>query len=185
VWQDTDIVDAAARALRLAQSDERAAFITPSGPISTALWPIVQQAARTLAIPVRVAHGLGLAESIATCLQLPLPPETMLRPTLADYADTTRMPALAAATQIGDVSRVATLYDGQVRVFRLDLFARQVHLVDLATCSDDQSDQLYVAATQHMHAVDHDNHTRDVTDTLSSSADWVELLNNLTEAVSD
>lgn len=184
-WQNDDLLAAAARALRLAQTDERAAFVTPSGPLSEALWPIMQQAAVQLGIPVRFAHGLGLAESMAACLQLTLPPITEIRPTLADFVGETRMPALAVAATVGDVTQLHTLYDGEVRIFTLDLYARNVQRVDLAAIPAAATNILFVAAKQHINAVGADHASDDISDTVSTTADWVELFNNMTEVISD
>ncbi len=184
-WQNDDLLAAAARALRLAQTDERAAFVTPSGPLCDAIWPVIQQAAGKLAIPLRVAHGLGLAESMATTLQLIVPPVTDMRPTLADFVGETRMPALAVAPQVGDLTHVHTLFAGEVRIFVLDLYARTVRHVDLAQVPPTAPNQLFVAAQHHIHQASDDNRSDDISDTVSSTADWVELFNNLTGVISD
>lgn len=184
-WQNEDVLAAAARALRLAQSDERAAFVTPSGPLCDAMWPVIQQAAAVLAIPVRVAHGLGLAESMATCLQLTTPPISELRPTLADFVGESRMPALAIAPHVGDVTHISTLFAGEVRIFTLDLFARKVRHVDLAHVPPATPNLWFVAAQAQLHDALDDGTGADISDTVASTADWVELLNNMTEAVSD
>jgi len=184
-WQNDDLLAAAARALRLAQTDERAAFVTPSGPLCEAIWPIIQQAAQQMSIPVRFAHGLGLAESMAACLQLTLPPVTEIRPTLADFVGETRMPALAVATDIGDATLLSTLFDGNVRLFTLDLYARKIQRVDLAAIPEAATNVLFVAAQSHIHEVTDDATSADISDQVSATADWVELFNNMTEAVSD
>lgn len=182
-WHDDAIVDAAARALRLAQSDERAAFVTPSGPLSTAIWPLLHQAAAELAMPVRVAHGLGLAESLANCLHLPLAPIAEIRPTLADFVGETRMPQLAVATDIGDTQQVSTLFDGQMRVFRVDLFARHVQQITLDSHPLPTPNQLFIVASTHITPEAHARHTHDISTLVADTADWVELLNNVTEAL--
>ncbi len=184
-WQNDDLLAAAARALRLAQTDERAAFITPSGPLCEAIWPIVQQAAHQLGIPVRFAHGLGLAESMATCLQLTLPPVTEIRPTLADFVGETRMPALAVAARIGDVTQLNTLFAGDARIFTLDLYARKVQRVDLANIPPTATNLLFVAAQSHINEVADGDAVDDISDRVSATADWVELFNNMTEVISD
>ncbi|MFM7678036.1 MAG: hypothetical protein ACKO83_04220 [Roseiflexaceae bacterium] len=184
-WQNDDLLAAAARALRLAQSDERAAFVTPSGPLCDAIWPVIRHAATELAIPVHVAHGLGLAESMATCLQLTTPPVSELRPTLADFVGETRMPALAIAPQLGDVAQLDALFAGQARIFTLDLFARKVHHVDIAHVPEGAPNRWFVAAQAHLQDSLDDSTDADISDTVATTADWVELFNNLTEAVSD
>lgn len=184
-WQNDDLLAAAARALRLAQTDERAAFVTPSGPLCDAIWPIIHQAAQQLGVPVRFAHGLGLAESMAACLQLTLPPITELRPTLADFVGETRMPALAVAASIGDATQIHTLFAGEVRIFTLDLYARNVQRVDLADIPASATNLLFVAAQHHINQVADDDASADISDRVSATADWVELFNNMTEVISD
>jgi hypothetical protein len=184
-WQNDDLLAAAARALRLAQTDERAAFVTPSGPLCEAIWPIIRQAAQQMNIPVRFAHGLGLAESMATCLQLTLPPVTEIRPTLADFVGETRMPDLAVAADIGETTQLSTLFYGNVHVFTLDLYARKAQRVDFANIPAAATNVLFVAAKSHINQVIDDATTDDISDQVSATADWVELFNNMTEAVSD
>jgi hypothetical protein len=186
-WKESDLIEAAARALKLAQRDERAALITPSGPISATIWPVVREAAATLGVPVVVAHGLGLAESMATCLQLPVLPTVDMRDSLSDFAVVTCLPELVVATHIGNLADVSTLYEGHVCLYKVNLATRHVQAVSLEAPPPATTHDLYVA-TRHMfqHADDASkSEGQDVSDVLSSQADWVELFNNLTEAIRD
>jgi hypothetical protein len=179
-WQNSELLAVAARALRLAQSDERAALVTPSGAIATAIWPVVQAAAAKLDITVRVAHGLGLAESLANCFQLPLPPTTELRPLLSDFVGEQRMPSLAIAQELGDLTNITQLYASHGAFFVVDLFAQRVVSVDLDAPPVAAPNHLFVATQGALAlAVDNDD-SPDISDTIATTADWFELLNGLT-----
>ena len=182
-WQNADLIAVAARALRLAQSDERAALVTPAGAITTAMWPVVQAAAQQLQITVRFAHGLGLAESLANCLQIPLPPTVEIRPLLSDFGIETRLPILAIAPDIGDIADIEALYDGQVQLFVVDLFAPRVMAVDIQALPPMTPNQLIVATRGTMHVATANDGLPDVSETIATTADWFELLNGLTGVV--
>ncbi|NBU65184.1 MAG: hypothetical protein EBS29_11895, partial [Chloroflexia bacterium] len=120
-WQNDELLATVARALRLAQSDEWAALVTPAGDIAAMLWPVVQTAAKKLGLTVQFAHGLGLAESIATCLQLPVTPTVELRPRLSDFVGQMQLPTLIVAPELGELTDISSLYDGNARFFAVDL----------------------------------------------------------------
>jgi hypothetical protein len=185
VWQNDELLAAAARALRLAQSDERAALVTPSGEIATVLWPIVQTAAKQLGLTVRFGHGLGLAESIASCLQLPLPPTVEFRSQLSDFVGKNQLPTLAIATEMGDLTDIASLYAGTARFFMVDLHAHQHKVVNVdITQPIPTSSNAFLVATQGEIALHHAHEEeRELEAPIESAVLWVELLNGLTESV--
>ena len=186
VWQNDELVATVARALRLAQSDEWAALVTPAGDITATLWPVVQTAAAQLGLTVRFAHGLGLAESLATCLQLPLPPTVELRPRLSDFVGQNQLPTLAIASEIGELTDITALYDGNVRFFAVDLYAQQHKVVNIDIQQIERTapkNALFVAARG---AVEIDLvHTKgtDIIEPLESALLWAQLLHGLTESV--
>ena len=186
VWQNDELLATVARALRLAQSDEWAALVTPAGDITATLWPVVQTAASQLGLTVRFVHGLGLAESLATCLQLPLPPSVELRARLSDFAGQTQLPTLAVAAELGDVTDIAELYAGNVRFFAVDLYAKQHNVVNIDIQQIERTtpkNALFVAARG---AVEIDlAHTKGtgIIEPLESALLWAQLLHGLTESV--
>ena len=95
------------------------------------------------------------------------------------------MPAVAVAASVGDVTHLHTLFGGEGRIFTIDLYARKVQRVDLAAIPAAATNILFVAAQQHINEVDVDDASGDISDTISSTADWVELFNNMTEVISD
>ncbi len=179
-WQNSELLAVAARALRLAQSDERAALVTPSGAIATAIWPVVQAAAAKLEITVRVAHGLGLAESLANCFQLSLPPTTELRPLLSDFGGEQRMPSLAIAHELGDLTEIRQLYATQGAFFVVDLFAQRVTVIDLDALPIPAPNHLFVATQGSIASAINNDDSPDISETIATTADWFELLNGLT-----
>jgi hypothetical protein len=186
VWQNDELLATVARALRLAQSDEWAALVTPAGDITATLWPVVQTAASQLGLTVRFAHGLGLVESMATCLQLPLPPTVELRPRLSDFVGQNQLPILAVASELGDVTDIAGLYAGNVRFFAVDLYAKQHNVVNIdihQPLAMAPYSGLFVAA-QGAVEIDlvHSNGT-EFTEKLESALLWAQLLHGLTESV--
>jgi hypothetical protein len=186
VWQNDELLAVVARALRLAQSDEWSALVTPAGEIASMLWPVVQTAAKQLGLTVRFAHGLGLAESLATCLQLPLPPTVELRARLSDFVGQTQLPTLAIASEIGELTDITALYDGNVRFFAVDLYAQQHKVVNIDIQQIERTapkNALFVAARG---AVEIDlAHTKrtGLIEPLESALLWAQLLHGLTESV--
>ncbi len=188
VWQNDELLATVARALRLAQSDEWAALVTPAGDIASILWPVVQTTAKKLGLTVRFAHGLGLAESLATCLQLPLPPTVELRPRLSDFVRQNQLPTLAIASEIGELTDITALYDGNVRFFEVDLYAKQHKVINVdihqqLPIPHLPKNTLFVAARG---AVEIDlAHTKgtEFIEKLESVLLWAQLLHGLTESV--
>ncbi len=132
---------------------------------------------------MRFAHGLGLAESLANCLQIPLPPTVEIRPLLSDFVAETRLPILAIAPDIGDIADIEALYDGQVQLFVVDLFAPRVMAVDIQAPPPIAPNQLIVATRGTMHVATANDGLPDVSETIATTADWFELLNGLTGVV--
>jgi hypothetical protein len=186
VWQNDELLAVVARALRLAQSDEWAALVTPAGEIASILWPVVQTAAKQLGLTVRFAHGLGLAESLATCLQLPLPPTVELRARLSDFAGQTQLPTLAIASEIGELTDITTLYDGNVRFFAVDLYAQQHKVVNIdiqQIIPTAPKNILFVAARGAVEIDLAQTKGTEFIETLESVLLWAQLLHGLTESV--
>ena len=186
VWQNDELLATVARALRLAQSDEWAALVTPAGDITATLWPVVQTAAAQLGLTVRFAHGLGLAESLATCLQLPLPPTVELRPRLSDFVGQNQLPTLAIAAELGDVTDIAELYAGNVRFFAVDLYAKQHNVVNIDIHQPlpmAQYNGLFVAAQGAVEIDIAPSNGTEFTEKLESALLWAQLLHGLTESV--
>jgi len=186
VWQNDELLATVARALRLAQSDEWAALVTPAGDIASMLWPVVQTAATQLGLTVRFAHGLGLAESLATCLQLPLPPSVELRSRLSDFVGQARLPTLAIASQIGELADISSLYDGNARFFAVDLYAQQHKVVNIDIqqhVPTAQKNILFVAARGAVEIDLAQTKGTEFIEKLESALLWAQLLNGLTESV--
>ena len=183
-WSSDDMLATVARALRSAQTDGWAALVTPSGPMTSTLWPTVQHAAQELGVQVRYAHGLGIAESLATCLQLPTPPTTVVRPKLCDFVGQSDLPEFALAMQIGNPTDIHTLYDGAVRLYMVDLYAQRNKItpIDLRVSVPTIAENAYVVAIRDTQV---DAHSRSsgnqLGDSLESALLWVQVLNGLTE----
>jgi len=185
-WSSDDLLVTVARALRSAQSDAWAALITPSGAMTNALWPTVQQAAQRLGVQVRYAHGLGIAESLASCLQLPTPPRVEVRACLSDFVGQQQLPDFALAAQFGDIAELATLYGGAVRYFVVDLYAprQKITAVDLRESVPVIAENAYALAVCDAQISAKTGQTGfQVTDSMESALLWVQTLNGLAESL--
>lgn len=186
VWQNEELLATVARSLRLAQSDEWAALVTPAGDITATLWPVVQTAANQLGLTVRFAHGLGLAESLATCLQLPLPPTVELRPRLSDFVGQNLLPTLAIASELGNVTDIVGLYAGNVQFFAVDLYATQHNVVNIdiyQPLPTAPHNGLFVAAQGAVEINLARSNQTELIEKLESPLLWAQLLHGLTESV--
>ena len=185
-WSADDMLATVARALRSAQTDGWAALVTPSGHMTSALWPTVQQAAQHIGVQVRYAHGLGVAESLATSLQLPTVPQTQVRPQLCDFLGQTDLPEFALAAQFGSTADLHTLYDGAVRFFLVDLYAQKkkitaINVQESVPPIEENAFVLAIRDTQidaGSHALGHQP-----SESLESTLLWVQVLNGLTETM--
>ena len=185
-WSTDELLATVARVLRAAQTDGNATLVTPSGTLTSTLWPTVVQAAQRIGVHVRYAHGLGIAESLAHCLQLPAPPSVEVKALLSEYAGHAQLPIFALATQVGDVDAVATLHNGTVRVFSVDLHAPRTKVTAIQL----QGPVPVVADTAFALAISDDQVSAQsgqrgiqTTDSMESALLWIQVLNGLTESI--
>ena len=119
-------------------------------------------------------------------MQLPLPPTVELRPRLSDFVGQNQLPTLAIASEIGELTDITALYDGNVRFFAVDLYAQQHNVVNIDIQQIElttSKNALFVAARG---AVEIDlAHTKGtgLIEPLESALLWAQLLHGLTESV--
>jgi hypothetical protein len=185
-WSTDELLATVARVLRSAQTDGNAVLVTPSGTLTSTLWPTVVQAAQRIGVHVRYAHGLGIAESLANCLQLPVPPSVEVKKLLSEYAGHAQLPNFALAAQVGDVDAVSTLNNGMVRVFSVDLYAPRTKVTAIQL----QGPVPVVADTAFALAICDDQVSGrsglrgiKTADTMESALLWIQVLNGLTESI--
>jgi hypothetical protein len=185
-WGTDELLATVARVLRAAQTDGNATLVTPSGTLTSTLWPTVVQAALRIGVHVRYAHGLGIAESLAHCLQLPAPPSVEVKALLSEYAGHAPLPIFALAAQVGDVDAVSTLHNGTVRVFSVDLYAPRTKVTAIQL----QGPVPVVADTAFALAIGDDQVSAQsgqrgiqTTDSMESALLWIQVLNGLTESI--
>jgi len=102
---------------------------------------------------------------------------------LSDFGAETRLPILAIAPDIGDITAIEAFYDGQVQLFVVDLFAPRVMAVDIQAPPPIAPNQLIIATRGTMHVDTANDGLPDVSETIATTADWFELLNGLTGVV--
>jgi hypothetical protein len=185
-WSTDELLATVARVLRSAQTDGNAALVTPSGTLTSTLWPTVVQAAQRIGVHVRYAHGLGIAESLANCLQLPVPPSVEVKKLLSEYVGQAQLPIFALATQVGDIDAVLTLHNGTARLFCVDLYAPRTKV----TAIQPQESVPVVADTAFALAICDDQVSArsglrgiKTADTMESALLWIQVLNGLTESI--
>ena len=185
-WSTDELLATVARVLRSAQTDGNAVLVTPSGTLTSTLWPTVVQAAQRIGVHVRYAHGLGIAASLANCLQLPVPPSVEVKKLLSEYAGHAQLPNFALAAQVGDVDAVSTLNNGMVRVFSVDLYAPRTKVTAIQL----QGPVPVVADTAFALAICDDQVSGrsglrgiKTADTMESALLWIQVLNGLTESI--
>lgn len=175
------LLDSMARALRRAQSDERAAFVIPSGPVCDAVWPLMIQATRELGLEVRVAHGLGVIESLINVMQLPVPHSIDARPQLSDFVQAVRPSMVMVAPVLGDRHLLHRFRDTDIHCFAVDLCTKQVFPLDLDTEVSVSPRHVVVATQGQIDVQATRGATVDVNDALGHTGDWLELLNGFAE----
>lgn len=179
--QPQALMQSMTRALRRAQSDERAAFVVPSGPLSDMAWPLLIDAARTLAIDVRVAHGLGVIESLMNVMQLPMPRTIDARPQLSDFVHAVRNSAVMVAPTLGDRAVLRHFDEQQIHCFAVNLYTKQVSMIDIDDAVEPDSRHIVVATHDALQVRSDAEDAFDINDTLGSTGDWIEILTGLTE----
>lgn len=105
---------------------------------------------------------------------------------MSDFVGQTQLPTLAIASEIGELTDIAALYDGNVRFFAVDLYAQQHKVVNIdiqQIVPTAPKNALFVAARG---AVEMDlAHTKGkgIIEPLESALMWAQLLHGLTESV--
>ncbi len=185
-WNSEDLLATVARALRSAQSDGWAALVTPAGALTNTLWPTVQQAAQRIGVQVRYAHGLGISESMANCLQLPTPPTVALKSLLSDFVGHVAIPEFALGAQVGNATQLAELHGGAVRFFGMDLYAPRTKIttLNLRESIPVITNNAYVLAVRDEQITSKSGQSElRVSDSMESALLWVQVLNGLTESL--